>query len=422
MKKKILVPLLLVLLLMPSCMSTEAYVDGYASRQDLTVEEKLFHYGGVQIDVGTPECYFDGSAVLARMTELVEGAEDYILISTFLGSYSDELDGLYGALAEKAESGVDVYFMMDGISSLDMTESRNHMTPLYFLRESGVHLLEYSPMSFMRVLNPAELLVRDHRKLFVVDGRISGIGGMNLNYISIGSGEKNQRDSFYFFDSSALSKALATEFIKNWNDSSVEKLSLEDFSFAADDGSGHIKAYLFNQTHGGDVDISGMFSSLINSAEKSISILPYLPVLDGNMREALVAAIERGVEVEMVVPMESRGYAEAGVRYLLPKLTETGADVYVSVLGPDQPMLHEKLMVVDGRYSVIGSTNFNYRSMALAHEISMVLDDEELASFFLSHIEDRKAEGVVELDHETAEAWSKDGGSWLSYLMIYFGG
>ena len=422
--KRILPILLCIPLLLASCTATNVFGDEYAMDRSISVEEKLLHYGGVPVLVNAPESYFEGTEAVERLTELVEGCEDYIFISTFLGSYVPSLDDFYGAIAKKAMEGVDVYLMMDGISSLDMTESRWYMTPLYFLRESGVHVLEYSPMSLPRAINPMELMVRDHRKLFVFDGKSCAIGGMNINYISMGAGpEKNQRDSMHVFtDSYDLSKAFVDEFVSNWNDASVEKIKAEDFNTYTDEVKGDIKSYLFNQVHGGDIQVSDLYSTLINSAEESIRILPYLPVLDKDMTECITRAVDRGVDVQIVMPMDSRGYAEAGVRYLLPKLAETGADIYLSLVDEEHPMLHEKLMVVDGRYSVIGSSNLNFRSMQFAHEIALVLDDETLAEGFLEHIETLRTMDTIHVDKETAEAMKKDGGSWLAYMSIYLGG
>ena len=422
--RRLLILFLIVPVLFWSCTATDVFGDGYAMDTSISVEEKLLHYGGVPVLVNEPEPFFEGTQAVTRLTELVEQSEDYILISTFLGSYVPSLDDFYAALAKKAMEGVDVYIMMDGISSLDMTESRWYMTPLYFLRESGAHVLEYSPMSFPRAINPMELLIRDHRKLFVFDGKSSAIGGLNINYISMGAGpEKNQRDSMYIFeDSYDLSKVFVDEFVSNWNDASVEKIKAEDFHTYSDEVKGDIQAYLFNQVHGGDIQVSDLYSTLINSATESVRILPYLPVLDGEMAGCIKRAVDRGVYVEFVMPMDSRGYAEAGVRYLLPKLAETGADIYLSPVDEDHPMLHEKLMVVDGRYSVIGSANFNYRSMQLAHEIALVLDDEDLSREFEEHIESLRAVDTIHIDPETAEAMNDDGGSWLAYMSIYLGG
>lgn len=388
----------------------------------LTTEEKLEYFGGIPVLVDEPECLYDGTEAMVRLTELISSSKDYVFLATFLGSYCEELDDFYSAIAEKAESGVDVYMIIDGISSYDMTESRKHMSPLYFLKEKGVHLIEYAPLSLMRLINPHDLMVRDHRKLVVVDGRYAAIGGMNYNYISMGSGEKNQKDSFYIFESEALADAFMREFVSNWNSTSVEKIRVEDFEREYEDMTDGIPAYLFNQRNGGSVQASSLYATLINDAEESIVLLPYLPVMDGNMKEAIRRAIDRGVKVEMVFPIDSRGYAEAGVRYMLPDIYELGVDMYVAPVDEEHSMLHEKMMVVDGRWTVIGSTNFNFRSMTFAHEISLAIDSTSFAEKSLEHVEEVKKNYAFKMDHETALEWKEDGGSVFGYLAIYLGG
>ena len=423
--KSLVAVLLSSLLLLVSCSSmTDAFVSD-AAWSDIPVEDKLEAYGAVHVRVPMPECYFDGTEWLGRITEEIEKAENYILISTFLGSSSENLEVLYDAIAEKAQSGVRVYFIMDGTSSFDMTETQYYMTPLYFLRDSGVHLLEYSPISTMRLLNPMELVIRDHRKMFVIDGKMAAIGGLNINYISMGAGEgKTQRDSMYLFDSPALSEVLMHAFVDSWNAESVERLDYADFAVYPDQG-GVYDAYLFNSGPGGSGSIAGMFASLIGSAEESIVLLPYLPVLDENMEKSLSRAEGRGVSVDIIMPVDLRGYAAGGIYHYLPDLIRnTGADVSLSIYDEDGnvlPLLHEKLMIVDSEYAVIGSSNFNFRSMGLSHEMSLVIRSKELAAYLEEHVAAIKRISTP-ISLEEAEKLKGDEGNALSYLFMYYGG
>ena len=426
MKSRLFVLLPLVFLLLSSCATTtDAYVSDTVWKDDLTLEEKLVHYGGEKTSVPVPEMFFDGTEWLHALEQRIASAEDYILISTFLGSSSEALEPLYEAIMEKAESGVDVYFIMDGTSSYDMTETQYFMTPLYFLRDAGVHLLEYSPMSAMRLLNPVSLIIRDHRKLVVIDGRLAAIGGLNLNYISMGAGEgRTQRDSMYLFDSPALAATLMRAFVDNWNAASVEKLSYDDFAVYPDE-SGTYDAWLFNRGPGSDASISGMFASLFSSAEDHILMFPYLPILNDDMAEGVRRAVDGGVKVEMVMPVDLRGYAAGGVYHYLPSLLDsTGADVYLSIYGENGevlPLLHEKLMIVDSRYVVIGSTNFNFRSMELSHELSLVIDSPEMAAELERHAEEIKSFSV-HVTRDEAERLKDEQGNFFAYLFMYYGG
>lgn len=421
--RKIVVPILILILLL-SCSTTKNYISEY-TQSAIPLNEKLEHFGGEHVKVDIPKMYFTGEEWLDKMTELASSAENYILVSTFLGSSSEKTEKFYRTLMDKAQSGVDVYFIMDGTSSYDMTESQFYMTPLYFMREKGVHLLEYSPMSGMHIIKPSSLIIRDHRKLFVVDGKYSAIGGMNINYISLGAGDgKTQRDSMYLFSSASLANALIKEFVAIWNASSVDKMD-ESKYIKESKSEGEYDAYLFNYGTGSDDSISGMYGSLINEAEDEIIILPYLPILDKNMEKALKNATDRNVNVDVFMDIDSRGYSNSGMSYYLPKLMEnTGIKlnlVHTDKDGNELPLMHEKLMIVDSRYVVIGSSNFNFRSMGLSYEIALVIDSPEFASLMKSHVADRCADAVA-VTKEDAIKMKREYGNMLSYLFMYYGG
>ena len=261
-------PWLLLSLLIPflfSCSSTSPFVSNTTLSESLSIEEKLEAYGGREVYVQEPEMFFQGEEWLIRLEEEVEKAEDYILMSLYLGSSSSRLENLFSIMEEKASKGVRIYLIVDGSSNMDMTDTKFVMTPLNYLRDSGINLLIYAPLSFTHAINPTQLLVRDHRKLVVIDGKVAAIGGMNLNYISIGAGEKNQRDSMYLFHSPSLSRILMEEFVSTWNSGSVDYI--DSSFFKTYEGDGEYRAWLFNRDiYKDDVSISGMYGSLISLA------------------------------------------------------------------------------------------------------------------------------------------------------------
>ena len=84
-------------------------------------------------------------------------------------------------------------------------------------------------------------------------------------------------------------------------------------------------------------------------------------------------------------------------------------------------LLHQKLCVVDGRYTVIGSSNINFRSMGLSHELALVLDSREFAAASLEQVASL-AEGMQPLTLEDALSLKEELGNLFSYLFSYFGG
>lgn len=84
-------------------------------------------------------------------------------------------------------------------------------------------------------------------------------------------------------------------------------------------------------------------------------------------------------------------------------------------------MFHMKAMVVDGRYTVIGSSNFNFRSMNLSHELALVVDSPDMAGKVESAIKEVAGNPVLVTD-EDAAAEKKEHGSFFAYLFTFFGG
>ena len=136
-------------------------------------------------------------------------------------------------------------------------------------------------------------------------------------------------------------------------------------------------------------------------------------------------AKERGVDVEIWCSQDSRGYAKAGSSWAVAELIkDTGAtfhEVTYSQDGELLPMYHMKMMVVDDRYIVIGSSNFNYRSMTLSHEIALVVDSPTFATAAKEAAKLSAGEGVILTEEEAIKA-KKEYGNLFAYLFSYFGG
>lgn len=413
-----------ILFLFLSCNSTSPFVSDVTTSKDISIQEKLSYYGGKEVFVDEPEMFFDGEEWLERLEKEVEKADDYIVMSLYLGSSSPVLENLFSIMERKAEEGVRIYLIVDGSSNMDMTDTKYVMTPLNYLRESGINLLIYAPLSFSHIANPSQLLVRDHRKLIVIDGKVAVVGGMNLNYISIGAGEKNQRDSMYLFYSPSLATLLLEEFISSWNRGSVDQISMD--SFNTYHGEGSYRAWLFNRDiYKNNVSISGMYGSLMEEAEESVFLCPFLPCADDNMKKAIERAVDRGVDYEIWCSQDPREYLKAGMAWSMADIvTSTGAsffDVTKDEGGEDYPLFHMKMMVVDDRWLVVGSSNYNFRSMALSHELVLVIDSPSVASKAKERAKESGGNPIYLEEEELLER-KDEYGSFLGYLMVFFGG
>ena len=141
----------------------------------------------------------------------------------------------------------------------------------------------------------------------------------------------------------------------------------------------------------------------IKSAAKSIHIQNAYFLPDKQVREALVAAVERGVHVQIMVP--GRHIDLPMVRFAswlhYGELLKGGVHIY-EYRGT---MMHNKTMVVDGLYSTIGSINFDSRSMSRNAEESLAFYDRGFAAKMRTMFEDDKKQ----CSEITYQAWDKRG-------------
>ena len=413
--------LALGVLFLTGCSTTVEMVDGIGIQKDLSVSEKLESFNIPKVKISKPDVYYDGSLWVDRLCEEFEKADDYIVCLMFLGSECDENQKVFDILKEKSENGVNVFFITDGTGAFDMTESRYHLRPVDSLKESGVHVLVYNPFSVNRLSSTLGLLQREHRKFFVVDGETIFIGGMNINYISTSSPSMGgQRDAMYCFHSSDVASLLMDDFVDFWNHESINEIQRSLFKIPERSSSETLNAWFVDQ-YGTNLNMSKAYSSLINSAKEEVISLPFLPYFDKNMLSMVSNSIDRGVDYEMIIPFDSRVSQRNSTYYALLRIVETGANVFIENSSEEMvPLLHEKLLVVDSRYTAFGSANFNYRSMNLSNEMLVIVDDTEFAQEMKTHYQELKGTTHL-LDLETAQDFEK-----LKYLpgfiFCFYGG
>ncbi len=424
MKNKIALVLILIsLVLAVSCSTTKGMTNEISTDTTLTLEEKLDTLGYESVKMTYPTIIYDGEEWKEQLIQMLDKTEDYFICTIFLGSECDENQEVFDVMRRKAQEGVDIYIVADGTSSLDMTESRFHLRTLYGLREYGVHFLEYNPLSVKKLAWGFNLYYREHRKYFVSDGLHVAIGGMNLNYVSTSSVENGgDRDSMYIFDSYSCAKVLTEAFTDFWNRYSWE--TIEDGSLTApyenEQDTGTIKAWIEDQVNGGE--IAPLYGSLLAEAKEEVLILPFLPTLDSDMLKAVKSCTDRGVKVEMIIRHDDRATLLNASKYATKDLLDAGVDVRLEDQSKytNSSRLHEKLVIVDERYIICGSSNFNHRSMHISSEITLVIDCPELAKQVKEHyLEIRDYSN--EVTYEQAEQWHTLSNK-INFLLNLYGG
>jgi cardiolipin synthase len=219
--------------------------------------------------------------------------------------------------------------------------------------------------------------------LLIVDGNIGFIGGAGIADYWVPSPGKGRpwRDTTVEITGSLVT-GLQTSFIENWLESSGEILGgEEDFPTAtASAVMGAVTGLVVNSTPsaGRATRARMLFQLFLASARQSIHInSPYF-VPDRSARGELAKAARRGVSVVVVTPnaLNNHPIARLASRRRYGELMAAGVEIHEY-----QPtMIHAKILIIDGLWTVLGSTNFDNRSFGLNDEVNVALRDEVLAS------------------------------------------
>lgn len=215
---------------------------------------------------------------------------------------------------------------------------------------------------------------RDHRKILVIDDHISYIGSANITGYSL-----NWRESMFRIrgDIAKKFKSIINENYRIYNKYFFDKLSYtktikhNGFEILRD-----VPALAFQP-------VKRKFLELINKAQSEVTIeTPYfLP--GSSLRKALMDASKRGVKVQVIIPKKSDvGMLDVLTSKYLGELSQQGVRIFFYL--PQN--LHAKLFLADRRYFVIGSSNFDYRSLRYQHEICLAGEHRSLVRQMVSHI------------------------------------
>ena len=289
---------------------------------------------------------------------------------------------LFDILREKRREGVEVRAMFDGFGN-DSNNQPLKKRHLKALREDSIDIVEYSPIRFPWVNH---IYGRDHRKIVVIDGRIAYTGGMNVaDYYIKGTEQVGEwRDMHCRIEGDAVNE-LQRIFMRIWNRTTGENVSgmkyynggtLTNFSGLKPDTtatSGYKMIGIINREPGVTPKIMRTFYlNAIRQAKDSIHIInPYFTLIPSVTR-ALTQALRRGVKVEIMLSSKSDiPLTPDCALYQAHKLMKRGAKVWLYKPG----FHHSKIMMVDGLYCTVGSTNLDARSLKCDFEENAVIID-----------------------------------------------
>ena len=352
---------------------------------------------------------FDGVSSFAERNKLIDGAKQSINLQTFIFNSDDTGWDLARRLAKKAQEGVEVRVIYDGVGS-------NRADPKMFemMEKAGVQVREYGdPLRQFWDVND-----RWHEKHLIVDGKTSVEGGMNIanEYALGGSGKmvlsrgktatEPWRDTDLKVEGPAVTDAQKA-FLLNWKELGPDVTAAQREKLLPKleprPGGAQVRAVQARPDEEGNPNVDALYLHAINAAQKSITIENAYFVPPKNLRDALIDAARRGVDVKVMT--NSRASNDFGAvsdcgRYFYDEMLAAGVKVYEKQGGT----LHSKTATFDGQFSIVGSANLNGRSQGQDSEFVMAVQDkataQQLEARFQSGVSNTKAVTTKELANE----------------------
>jgi cardiolipin synthase len=339
----------------------------------------------------------DGDATFSSIFKGIAEAQRYILVQFYI-VHNDQLGReLKKRLIERARQGIEVYFLYDEIGS--------HALPAAYIQEMRDAGIDATPFHSRKGAgNRFQLNFRNHRKIVITDGLVAWIGGHNVGDEYMGRSEKypNWRDTHLRLEGPAVIAAQLS-FLEDWYWATDE--NPDNWNWVPSRHPVSNKGALVIASGPADEleTAALMFIHIINSATKRVWIASPYFVPDDAIIKAIQLAGMRGVDIKILIPDKADNLLVHLAAYsYLDDVKLTGARFYRYERG----FLHQKVMLVDDRVSMIGTANFDNRSFRLNFEVSAFVVDEQFAQQMETMFtEDFSQARIMETGEFDAKPW-----------------
>ena len=313
----------------------------------------------------------NGDGLFPLMMRDIEAARETVHVETFIwwdGEFSRRFAEL---LAKKAREGVEVRLLVDGSGGRQIKKVAKMLT------DAGVKVERFHPIRFS---NLGRMNNRDHRKIVVIDGRIGYTGGFGFadEWTGNAQDKKHWRDTAVRVEGPIVNR-LQAAFAENWIEETGD-VPAGDKYFPRNPPAGSSQAHAAYTSPAGSVSsVAILYHLAIAGAQKEIIIQnPYL-LPEEEAIDAMEAAVARGVKIMIMVPSDSATdspVVQHASHHRYGNLLKFG----IRIFEYEKTLLHQKVMIVDGVWSAVGSTNFDARSLELNDEISLGVVDPAIAA------------------------------------------
>jgi cardiolipin synthase len=346
----------------------------------------------------------NGDAAYPAMLAAIDGAQRSVALVTYIFDNDTAGRSFVDALARAAKRGVQVLVLIDDVGA------RYSWPPIvHRLRTAGITVARFEP-----TLLPwrwAYTNLRNHRKLMVVDGRIGFTGGLNIREGHVlGRPSRHPTQDLHFQVQGPVVGHLMQAFADDWLFTTGVQLGGDAwFPPLAPRGC----VFARGITDGPDEDFEKARLVVLGAlacAHTSVGIVTPYFLPDSGLISALTIAAMRGVRVDIVLPgVNNQALVQWAATAQLWQMVKRGCRVHYSA----PPFDHTKLMVVDGGWALIGSSNWDARSLRLNFEFDVECYDDVLVASLQDIVERKLATArpvtADELDARSLPVQLRDG-------------
>lgn len=331
----------------------------------ITALEKLARLP--QTNQNRVQLLINGEQTFNRIFEEIEAAQHSVLVQFYIINDDQLGRRLQQALIKKAQQGLQIYFLYDEIGSPSLSNPF-----LKAMKRAGIHCSRFNPF---KLHQRWQLNFRNHRKLIVIDNKISFIGGHNIGdeYLSRNAKLGQWRDTHLQIDGPAT-LAAQLSFVEDWHWAQKEILTLNWQPHA---GSADSKVLIIP---GGPADTlettSLSFVQLIQQSQQRLWIATPYFIPDLKVMGALQLAALKGIDVRILLPKKTDNpILNLAMKSYVAELSQLGIHFYQYKVG----FMHQKVMLIDQDLCCLGSANLDNRSLRINFELNAVIECKQLA-------------------------------------------
>jgi len=306
----------------------------------------------------------NGDEAFPAMLAAIESAKKSISLASYIFDNDPTGNQFVDALSRAVQRGVEVRVLIDAAGT------RYSWPPItHRLKRARVPFARFLPSGLLQPWRVATINLRDHRKVLVVDGQTGFTGGMNLRHGNVlASRPRSPVQDLHFHVQGPVVTRLQEAFANDWAFTIGEILD-GDLWFPELKESGDVIVRVI--TDGPDADFDKLRWTLLAAlaeAQTSVQIVTPYFLPDQTIVSALNLAALRGVRVDIILPAKNNlPFVHWASRAMWWQVLQRGCHLWLT----SPPFDHSKLMIVDGHWVLLGSANWDVRSLRLNFELNV---------------------------------------------------